>query len=101
MSGFGMKEEFYKKMEAKFPLISHRYQEVGPLVAIQLEGVKFHSEANASASTGSPVGNRPANRGPSLCQCWGRWTQKAEPEGEGEKRKWIAIFGGNTSRNSE
>jgi glycerol-3-phosphate O-acyltransferase len=26
-----MKEEFYKKMEAKFPLISHRYQEVGPL----------------------------------------------------------------------
>lgn len=26
-----MKEEFYKKMEAKFPLIAHRYQEVGPL----------------------------------------------------------------------
>ena len=26
-----MKEEFYKKMEAKFPLMAHRYQEVGPL----------------------------------------------------------------------
>lgn len=26
-----MKEEFYKKMEAKFPLLAHRYQEVGPL----------------------------------------------------------------------
>jgi glycerol-3-phosphate O-acyltransferase len=26
-----MKEEFYKKMEAKFPLIAHRYQEVGPV----------------------------------------------------------------------
>jgi len=26
-----MKEEFYQKMEAKFPLIAHRYQEVGPL----------------------------------------------------------------------
>ena len=26
-----MKEERYKKMEAKFPLLAHRYQEVGPL----------------------------------------------------------------------
>jgi glycerol-3-phosphate O-acyltransferase len=26
-----MKEELYNKMEAQFPLISHRYQEVGPL----------------------------------------------------------------------
>lgn len=26
-----MKEEFYKKMEAKFPLIAHRYKEVGPV----------------------------------------------------------------------
>ncbi len=26
-----MKEEFYKKMEAKFPVMAHRYQEVGPL----------------------------------------------------------------------
>jgi glycerol-3-phosphate O-acyltransferase len=26
-----MKEEFYKKLEAKFPLMAHRYQEVGPL----------------------------------------------------------------------
>ncbi len=26
-----MKEEFYKKMEAKFPLMAHRYQEVGPV----------------------------------------------------------------------
>lgn len=26
-----MKEEFYKKMEAKFPLMAHRYQAVGPM----------------------------------------------------------------------
>jgi glycerol-3-phosphate O-acyltransferase len=26
-----MKKEFYQKMEAKFPLLEHRYQEVGPL----------------------------------------------------------------------
>lgn len=26
-----MKEEFYKKLEAKFPLMAHRYRDVGPL----------------------------------------------------------------------
>ena len=30
-------------------------------------------------SMGSPVDNRPAEGGPSLCQYRGRWTQKAEP----------------------
>ena len=41
--------------------------------------VNIHAEAIASTSTGSLVDNRPANGGPSLRQCWGRWTQEAEP----------------------
>ena len=41
--------------------------------------VNIDDEAIASTLAGSPAGNRPANRGPSLCQCWGRWTQAAEP----------------------
>ncbi len=41
--------------------------------------VTIHAEAIASTLAGSPADNRPANRGPSLCQCWGRWTQEAEP----------------------
>ncbi len=41
--------------------------------------VNIHAEAIASTLAGSPADNRPANRGPSLCQCWGRWTQEAEP----------------------
>jgi hypothetical protein len=48
-------------------------------VAIYSDGDKFDPEAKASAPTSSLVDNRPANEGPSLCQCWGRWTQKAEP----------------------
>ena len=41
--------------------------------------VKIDDEVKASTSAGSLAGNRPAYRGPSLCQCWGRWTQEAEP----------------------
>jgi hypothetical protein len=41
--------------------------------------VNIDAEAIASTSAGSLADNRPANRGPSLCQCWGRWTQEAEP----------------------
>ena len=41
--------------------------------------ITIDAEAIASTLAGSPADNRPANRGPSLCQCWGRWTQEAEP----------------------
>ena len=41
--------------------------------------VTIDDEAIASTLAGSLANNRPANRGPSLCQCWGRWTQEAEP----------------------
>ncbi len=39
----------------------------------------INREAKASTSAGSLADDRPAYRGPSLCQCWGRWTQEAEP----------------------
>ena len=48
-------------------------------VAIFVGETKFDAEAKASTPTSSLVDNRPANGGPSLRQCWGRWTQKAEP----------------------
>ena len=48
-------------------------------VAIIVGEIKFDGEAKASAPASSLVDNRPANGGPSLRQCWGRWTQKAEP----------------------
>ena len=43
------------------------------------DNLMINAEAIASTLAGSLAGNRPANRGPSLCQCWGRWTQAAEP----------------------
>jgi len=43
------------------------------------DNLMIDAEALASTPAGSLAGNRPANRGPSLCQCWGRWTQEAEP----------------------
>ncbi len=53
---------------------------VAPTTVVFLRGEDtIHAEAIASTLAGSLANNRPANRGPSLCQCWGRWTQGAEP----------------------
>ena len=41
--------------------------------------INIDNEAKASSLAGSLADDRPAYRGPSLCQCWGRWTQEAEP----------------------
>ena len=43
------------------------------------DNLMIDAEAIASPPASPLAGNRPAYRGPSRCQCWGRWTEKSEP----------------------